>query len=113
VLPVAQLPSNPAEVIASAAFLRLLDTLGSRFDRIIFDSPPCQVASDSLLLSNRMNAVVFVIHAGVTGLHSIQTAIKHLRAAQAPLLGTVLNMVDAQTGYGYNAQYYNYGVYGR
>lgn len=108
VLPVAQIPANPAEVIASAAFLRLVDVLAAKFDRIIFDSPPCNVASDSQLLGHRMDAVIFVIHAGSTGQRAIHSAIKHLRNSQAPLLGHVLNQVDVRRAYGYDNQYYGY-----
>lgn len=112
VLPVGQVPPNPAEVIASAAFSRLMDTLCERYDRVIFDTPPCQVASDSLLLAHRMDAVLFVIHGARTGVRAIQTAVKHLRQAHAPLLGHVLNQVDARKAYGYEGSYYVYGSYG-
>ena len=59
-----------------------------------------------------MDAVLFVIHGGRTGMRTIQTAIKHLRAAHAPLLGHVLNQVDARKAYGYEGAYYVYGHYG-
>jgi polysaccharide biosynthesis transport protein len=113
VLPVAQIPANPAEVVASAAFAKLLDILAARFDRVIVDTPPCQVASDSLLLAHRMDAVLFVIHGTTTGTRTIQTAIKHLRAAHAPLLGHILNQVDARKAYGYDGNYFVYGNYGQ
>lgn len=109
VLPIAEIPPNPAEVVASAAFLKLLATLGERYDRVVFDSPPCQVASDSLLMANRMDVVIFVIHGGATGQRTVQAALKHLRAAKAPLLGLVLNRVDARSAYGYEGRYYTYG----
>lgn len=112
VLPVAQVPPNPAEIVASAAFQKLIDTLSSQYDRVVFDTPPCHVASDSLLLAQRMDAVLFVIHGGSSALRTIQAAIRHLRGAQAPLLGHVLNQVDAHKAYGeYGA--YGYGPYGQ
>jgi polysaccharide biosynthesis transport protein len=110
VLPVAASPANPSEVIASAALQKLIDDLAAKYDRIVFDSPPCHAGSDSLVLANRMDAVVFVIHAGKTSVRAIQTALKQLRSAQAPLLGHVLNQVDARnTSYGYGVEYYGYG----
>ncbi|HUR41117.1 MAG TPA: polysaccharide biosynthesis tyrosine autokinase [Verrucomicrobiae bacterium] len=112
VLPVAQIPANPGEVVSSAAFGKLLDILSTRYDRVIVDTPPCQVASDTLLLAHRMDAVLFVVHGANTGLRTVLTAIKHLRAAQAPLLGFILNQVDARRAYGYDGSYYVYGNYG-
>ena len=112
VLPVAQIPANPAEVVSSAAFSKLLDVLAQRYDRVVVDTPPCQVASDTLMLAHRMDAVLFVVHGATTGIRTIQAAIKHLRAAQAPLLGHILNQVDARKAYGYDGSYYVYGNYG-
>lgn len=112
VLPVANVPPNPAEVVASAAFNKLMDLLASRYDRVIFDTPPCLVASDTRLLSQRMNAVLFVIHGGTTGVRAVQAALKQLRGAQAPVLGHVLNRVDARRAYGHEGTYYAYGSYG-
>lgn len=112
VLPVAQIPANPAEIVASAAFGKLLDILASRYDRVVVDTPPCQVSSDTMVLAQRMDAVLFVVHGTSTGVRTIQAAIKHLRAAQAPLLGHVLNQVDARRAYGYDGNYYVYGNYG-
>ena len=112
VLPVAKIPANPAEVVSSAAFSKMLDLLAQRYDRVVVDTPPCQVASDSLMLAHRMDAVLFVVHGSTTGIRTIQTAIKHLRAAQAPLLGHILNQVDARKAYGIDGGYYVYGNYG-
>jgi polysaccharide biosynthesis transport protein len=113
VLPVAKVPANPAEVISSAAFNKLLDVLSTRYDRVIVDTPPCQVASDSMLIAHRMDAVLFVVHGTATPVRTVQSALKHLRSAQAPLLGLVLNQVDARRSYGYDGSYYVYGQYGQ
>jgi succinoglycan biosynthesis transport protein ExoP len=112
VLPVGQIPANPAEVVASAAFGKLVDILAAQYDRVVIDTPPCGVASDSALLAQRMDAVLFVVHGGTTGARTVQTAIKQLRSAQAPLLGHILNQVDARSAYGYDGRYYLYGSYG-
>lgn len=109
VLPVAAIPANPAEVISSAALRKLIDELAKRFDRVVFDSAPCHAGSDTSVLSNQMDAVVLVIHATKTGMRAVQGAVKQLRAAQAPLLGHVLNQVDPRSGHGYGSHYYGYG----
>ncbi len=109
VLPVAAIPANPAEVIASAALHKLIQDLAARFDRVVFDSAPCHAGSDTFVLSNQMDAVVLVIHATQTGMRSVQGAVKQLRAAQAPLLGHVLNQVDPRSGHSYGQHYYGYG----
>lgn len=111
VLPVAAIPVNPAEVVASAALRKLITELAGRFDRIVFDSAPCQAGSDTFMLANQMDAVVLVIDAARTGMRAVQGAVKQLRAAQAPLLGHVLNNVDPRhrQRYGHEAYGYGYG----
>lgn len=113
VLAVSILPASPGEVISSAALQRLIDLLATRYDRLVFDCPPCLVASDSMLLSSKVDAVVFVIHAGRTSVRSITTALAQLRGAHAHLLGHALNHVSASNAYGYYGQYYAYGKYGQ
>lgn len=109
VLPVAKVPANPAEVVASAALQKLIAELSGRFDRIVFDSAPCQAGSDTFVLANQMDAVILVIHAAKTGMRAVQGAVKQLRAAQAPLLGHVLNHVDPRGGHAYGTHAYGYG----
>ncbi|MGH8442130.1 MAG: GumC family protein [Nevskiaceae bacterium] len=109
VLPVAAVPANPSEVVASAALRKLVEDLAPKYDRIVFDSAPCHAGSDTFVLANRMDAVVFVIHAGQTGLRAVLSAVKQLRSAQAPLLGHVLNQVDGRNVQAYGTHYYGYG----
>ncbi len=109
VLPVAAIPANPGEVIASAALHKLIADVSQRFDRIVFDSAPCHAGSDTFVLSNQMDAVLLVIHATQTSMRAVHGAVKQLRAAQAPLLGHVLNQVDPRGSQAYGAHYYGYG----
>src|SRR5690606_13621454 len=44
------LPPNPAELLHSEAFSRLLEQLGARFDRIVLDSPPLVPVTDGAVL---------------------------------------------------------------
>lgn len=104
---------NPQVMLASERFRALLETLSQRYDRIIFDTPPVQLVSDALLFARMMDAVILVARADTTGRKVVASAARHLRAAEAPLLGAVLNQVDirrarsSEGGY-----YYRYGYYG-
>lgn len=106
-------PPNPAEVVASDRFARLIEELSQRFDRVIFDSPPCQAAADALLLARQVDAVMFVIRADGTQRRTVKNAIKQLRQAQAPLLGAIVNQLDVRRNPSYQSGYhYAYGYYG-
>lgn len=106
VLPVAKSPANPAEVINSQAFSKLIATLSERFDHVILDSPPCQAASDSLVLAKLADVVLFTTMADSTHRRSVAAAMKQLKQVQAHVVGCVLNQVNASKNSYYADSYY-------
>jgi len=52
------MPPNPADLMHSDAFRRLFDTLKARFDRIVVDSPPVCLVTDSVVLSKQVDAAL-------------------------------------------------------
>ncbi|HUP91370.1 MAG TPA: polysaccharide biosynthesis tyrosine autokinase [Solimonas sp.] len=113
VLPAGTPPPNPGELLSSEPFARLVHELSARFDRIVFDSPPCQAASDALLLAKYVNAVLFVVKSDSTSRRAVKNSLKQLQYAQAPLVGNVVNQVDVSRNPSYlDGYYYAYGYYG-
>ncbi len=112
ILPAGSRTQYPGEIIASAAFRKLTETLASQYDRVVYDTPPCHAASDALVLSSLVNAVLFVVKSDSTSRRAVQNALKQLRNAKAPLIGTLINQVNArrnpyyQEGYYYAYDYY-------
>lgn len=108
VLPGGTPPSHPAELLGSAAMRRLLDTLRTRFDRILIDMPPVAPLADTHILAPMADGVLMIVRAGVTPKPAIERALSGLDVTK--VLGLVLNEtgahdVDRQTyeGYGYVA----------
>lgn len=112
VLPVGQIPPNPGEVLASQKFHLLIESFATQYDRIIFDSAPCQAVSDTLLLVQHVDAVVFVVKAESTTRNLIKSSVRQLRYARAPLAGAIINVVDMKKhskrsgNYYYDYRYY-------
>ncbi len=113
VLPCGPLPPSPAELLHTDAFKALVDLLATKYDRIIFDSPPIVAVADAPILSALVDGVVVVVKTGVTTKEIVKRAIAHLRSANARVLGAVLNDVDLNSrAYGYYYGYYRqYGMY--
>lgn len=112
-LTVRQVPPNPAEIIGSASFAKLLQALTTRYDRIIVDAPPTLVASDVALLSRCVDAVLFVALSDTTHRRTAAAAIKQLRLAQAHLVGAVINAVRInRSPYYRDTHYYAHKYYG-
>ena len=51
ILPSGVIPTHPAELLGSAAMRRVLDTLRTRFDRILIDMPPVAPLADVAIAS--------------------------------------------------------------
>jgi len=112
VLPCGPVPPNPAELLHTAAFQRLLGEMAARFDRVIVDSPPVGVVADAVVMATHVDGTLLVLKAGRTSREVARQAVRQLRDVNAPIFGAVLNDLDLQNQrYGQYAYYYQYGYY--
>ena len=65
-LPCGPVPPNPAELLHTAAFKRILADVASRYDRVILDSPPVGVVADAVVMSTVVDGALVVLKAGST-----------------------------------------------
>ena len=88
-------------------FDQAMAELREHYDRVILDSPPVLAVTDALVLSRKVDGVVFVVRANSTTRDDVRRASKQLRDVNARIAGAILNHLDLshQTG-GY---YYGYG----
>jgi len=109
-------PPNPAELLHTERFRRVLAECVSSYDWVILDSPPTSAVTDPAVLGNIVDGVLLVVKAGATNRHAALQARRQLEAAKARMLGVVLNEVDlSNRAYGYyyyRRSYARYGVYG-
>lgn len=103
-------PPNPADLMHSEAFGRVLQELRAEFDRIIIDSPPIGLVTDGVILSTRVDATVLVVRALATRRDAAKRAIRSLRDVGANCAGFVLNAVASSERYYYSGYYAPYGA---
>ena len=96
VIPSGRVPPNPSEMLASRHMAALVAELKARFDYVIIDSAPCLSVSDAVALSQHVDGVVAVVHAGRTSAPQVRKALASLEQVGAPLLGIVLNRAAAK-----------------
>ena len=107
VMPAGTPPHHPAELLGSASMRRALDTLRSRFDRILIDMPPAAPLADVQIVAPMADGVLLIVRAGITPKPAIERALGGLD--QSKVLGLVLNEsgrtgdAQAYVGYGYIA----------
>ena len=112
VLTAGMIPPNPLELLSSHRFEEIIRGLSERYDRIVIDSPPSILVSDALVLSKIVDAVLYVIRSDATSHGTAKSGLARMKAANAPLIGVVLNKVNMRRAakyYGAYSGYYNYG----
>ena len=112
VLQSGRVPLNPLELISSHRFGEVMDTLKKAFDVIIVDSPPLQLVSDALVLSQYATSILYVVKADSTpyplALHGL-TQMKRVNEPALVGLGAVLNQLDLDKANRYYGEYKGYG----
>ena len=103
-------PPNPADLMHSDAFGRVLQELRARFDRVVIDSPPIGLVTDGVILSTRVDATVLVVRALATRRDAAKRAMRSLRDVGANCAGFVLNAVSSNERYYYTGYYAPYSA---
>lgn len=93
VLPSGPLPPNPSELLGSQRMERLIESLRSTADVVIFDSPPTISVTDAAVLGAKMDGVLLVVSVGKTKRDHVVRAKQLLARVNAKVLGVVLNNV--------------------
>ncbi|NBC48500.1 MAG: AAA family ATPase [Gammaproteobacteria bacterium] len=108
IIPMGKYHPRANELLASGEMQRLMHEMASRYeDRIIiFDSPPLLVTSESVILSNLVGQIVFVVEAQKSLQHTVKDALGLLDSSKP--VGIVLNKTRHLAG----GSYYGYGGYG-
>ncbi len=106
------IPPNPAELLGSNKFEEFLDKHRQEFDHVIIDCPPILGLADSLIISTKVDGLLFVVQSKKVSRDALQETMKRLRMVRAPVIGAILNNVELNSyGYGlYKEYYYKYSV---
>lgn len=101
-------PPNPSAITKSESFLALIKSLETRYDRVILDTPPFGIITDSSSLIDQTDGVVVVAQFGETKTGELEHTLHSLERVDAKVFGTVLNGfdVDASSDYYYGQNYY-------
>ena len=107
IIPSGVVPPNPLELLSSIRFAEAMKWLEESFDVVIIDSPPLQLVSDPLILSQFAHSVIYVVKADSTPYQVALGGLERLREANAHILGVVINQIDREKA----DRYYGYGKY--
>jgi succinoglycan biosynthesis transport protein ExoP len=98
---------SPTEILESKAFGDLLSRLKRFYDLVIVDSPPLGAVTDSLLIAQRTDEVIYVCRFNRAYKKHIRLYVKALRSGRNEVLGVVLNgLTPRRIEYYSNYRYY-------
>jgi tyrosine-protein kinase Etk/Wzc len=104
-----KIPPNPAELLASARFEELVQSLSPRYDFVLIDTPPVLAVTDSVLVARCTGVNLLVLRSGEHSYRDIALAVRQYTQAGFVVQGAILN--DARStrhGYGRYGRYYEY-----
>lgn len=97
---------NPADIIASHRFSKLVSTLESKYRYVIFDTPPVGTFVDAAEVGRLTDGVIFVVRENFTKRNEVLAAFDQLRKAEVNIIGSVMNCCEVESNEYYYA-YYN------
>lgn len=107
---------NPSELLSGELFHHLMQSLKSRYDYVIVDTPPANLVIDAVLVAKECDSTIIVVESGYTDRREALRLKGILENAEIKVLGVVLNKIifsKKRYGYGrYGYKKYGYGKQG-
>ncbi len=98
---------SPTELLENPVFGQFIEAMKQHFDLVVVDSPPMGAVTDSLLIAERTDEVIYVCRFNRAYRKHIRLYIQQLKESKNELLGIVLNGLSAR-----RIEYYsNYRYY--
>lgn len=106
ILPVGQLPPNPAELLDTERFGMMIKEARELYDYVIVDCPPVNIVVDTQIVEQYTDRTVFVVRAGLLEKSALVELDEFYRDNKFKHLSLILNGTES-----YKSSYYTYGNY--
>jgi capsular exopolysaccharide synthesis family protein len=101
-------PSNPAELLSGDRLPELIAWAQERYDQILIDAPPSLAVSDVQIIGRVVDGALITVRPDRNRRKMVLRAAENLTALGCPLIGIVVNHLNAREGDEY-AYGYGYG----
>jgi capsular exopolysaccharide synthesis family protein len=98
---------NPSELLGSLQMRRFFEEARRKFDFILFDTPPLDAATDSVVLGTQVDAVAVVVFSGKTNRNLAKEKLEIFQTVPANVIGVILNGSDSSLVQ-HSYSYYHY-----
>ncbi len=109
ILTAGEIPPNPAELLESPEFEKLVTELKRRYDYVFIDTPPVTVVTDGLVIAKQCMGIVVVVRENQTTFDFLDETMESLEKTDTKIVGVImLGSENKNRKYGY----YRKGRYG-
>ena len=108
VISAGNVPPNPSELLVSQEMSKVLEELKKICDIVIIDGTPCELVTDSVILSRIVDTTIVVTAHKMTKKDALQRVVKNIKNVGGNLAGVVINKVPISAKK-YGEKYYYYG----
>lgn len=95
---------NPADIIASRRFAKLVAALEEKYQHVIFDTPPVGTFVDAAEVAAITDGTIYVVREDFAKRNEILAAFDQLNKAEVNVIGTVMNCCETSS----HDYYYSY-----
>jgi len=104
-------PPNPTDLLTNGRYTRLMTELKERFDYVVVDTAPLMLVTDTFLIAEESDAIIYVTRSEYTDKKLLDFANSVIEDKKLKHVGFVINDVNKSNfgygnkyGYGYNAR---------
>ena len=108
IIPAGNVPPNPSELLSSEKMLKGLEELKEKFDIILFDSTPCMLVTDAVIISRIVDATIIVTSHKTTKIENLKEVQKNIENVGGKIAGVIINKIPVSLKK-YKSKYYYYG----
>ena len=106
-IPCGPIPPNPSELLHTENFRKFLADAKSKYDHVVFDTPPLGAVTDAAVLTPQLDGVILVVKAQSTTRDAIRATARQLNDINGRIFGAIFNDVDLRSSrYGQGTYYY-------
>ena len=99
-------PPNPSELLVSDQMIDCIDSLKDLFDLVIFDGTPCDLVTDSVIVSRYVDTTIIVTAYKETKIDALEKVKKDIENVGGKIAGVVINKMPITQKAYYSSYYY-------
>ncbi|MCB0493996.1 MAG: polysaccharide biosynthesis tyrosine autokinase [Cyclobacteriaceae bacterium] len=103
-IPAGPHPPNPSELLLNGAFNQLLDSLKTKYDYIVMDTPPVGLVTDGVMVMKKSDVSIYVFRANYSKREFINNLSRVIKINKLTNVAAVVNALPSDGkayGYGY------------